>query len=158
MEPRIEHFVGKKLIGQRLKMSLAANRTQELWQRFMPRRNEIQNAIGVELYSVEVYDQQYFTSFSPSYSFEKWAVKEVSDFTLVPNGMETLVIESGLYAVFDYKGSSLDFRIFEYIFRTWLPNSIFQLDNRPHFQVLGDKYKNADPDSEEEIWIPIRHK
>jgi len=32
------------------------------------------------------------------------------------------------------------------------------LDDRPHFEVLGDKYKNADPDSEEEIWIPIRTK
>jgi predicted transcriptional regulator YdeE len=33
-----------------------------------------------------------------------------------------------------------------------------KIDNRPHFEVLGDKYKNNDPSSEEEIWIPIRKK
>ncbi len=25
-------------------------------------------------------------------------------------------------------------------------------------EVLGEKYKNADPNSEEEIWIPIKRK
>jgi hypothetical protein len=28
----------------------------------------------------------------------------------------------------------------------------------PHFEVLGDKYKNNDPSSEEEVWIPIKPK
>jgi AraC family transcriptional regulator len=65
-------------------------------------------------------------------------------------------IPGGLYAVFDYKGSSTDSSIFQYIFETWLPNSDYELDNRPHFEVLGDKYKNNDPASEEEIWIPIK--
>jgi AraC family transcriptional regulator len=30
------------------------------------------------------------------------------------------------------------------------------LDQRPHVEVMGEKYKNNDPDSEEEIWIPIK--
>ncbi|WP_339791455.1 GyrI-like domain-containing protein [uncultured Imperialibacter sp.] len=46
--------------------------------------------------------------------------------------------------------------MFEYIFGTWLPASAYDLDDRPHFEVLGDNYKNNDPTSEEEIWIPIR--
>jgi predicted transcriptional regulator YdeE len=29
-------------------------------------------------------------------------------------------------------------------------------DDRPHFEVLGKNYKNNDPVSEEEIWIPVR--
>jgi AraC family transcriptional regulator len=49
-------------------------------------------------------------------------------------------------------------KIFQYIFETWLPNSGYLLDNRPHFEILGAKYKNEDPDSEEELWIPIKHK
>lgn len=61
-----------------------------------------------------------------------------------------------MYAVFDYKGSSDDGSVFKYIFNTWLPQSGYQLDNRPHFEVLGDKYRNSDPNSEEEIWIPIK--
>jgi AraC family transcriptional regulator len=72
--------------------------------------------------------------------------------------METFTLTGGLYAVFDYKGSSNDPGIFQYIFGIWIPESNYLLDDRPHFEVLGEKYKNADPNSEEEIWIPIQQK
>ncbi|MEP7234441.1 MAG: GyrI-like domain-containing protein, partial [Ignavibacteriota bacterium] len=45
---------------------------------------------------------------------------------------------------------------FQYILRTWVPNSNYELDDRPHFEILGEKYKKDDPSSEEEIWIPIK--
>ena len=48
--------------------------------------------------------------------------------------------------------------IFQYIFSEWIPQSDYSVDDRPHFEVLGAKYKNNDPDSEEEIWIPIKKK
>jgi AraC family transcriptional regulator len=44
---------------------------------------------------------------------------------------------------------------FQHIFSEWLPNSDYRLADRAHFEVLGEKYKNNDPSSEEEIWIPI---
>ena len=72
--------------------------------------------------------------------------------------METFLLEGGLYAVFIHRGSSTDTSTFHYIFSTWLPKSNYILDSRPHFEVLGEKYKNGDPDSEEEIWIPIKLK
>lgn len=28
-----------------------------------------------------------------------------------------------------------------------------RVDDRPHFEVLGGKYQNNSPNSEEEIWI-----
>ena len=158
VEPRIVHFEGKKLIGIRLKMSLTDNKTTDLWRSFMPRRNEIQASISEILYSVNVYDSQYFTHFNPSNSFEKWAAKEVSDFSVIPNNMEVLILVAGYYAVFDYKGLSSNHRIFDYIFGEWLPSTKYVLDKRAHFEVLGEKYKNDDPESEEEIWIPIRVK
>jgi len=34
--------------------------------------------------------------------------------------------------------------------------SEFMLDDRPHFALMGDRYKNDDPESEEEIWIPVK--
>ena len=37
-------------------------------------------------------------------------------------------------------------------------NRLYILDNRPHFEVLGGKYKNNDSNSEEEIWIPVKQK
>ena len=35
-------------------------------------------------------------------------------------------------------------------------HSEYEFDNRPQFEILGEKYKNNAPDSEEEIWIPIK--
>ncbi len=156
MNPRMETLIEKKLIGKRITMSLSANKTGELWQSFMQRRNEIQNTIGSELYSVQVYDSSYFHNFNPNTEFEKWASVEVADFDTVPAEMEPFLLPGGLYAVFYYKGLSTDTGIFQYIFGTWLPVSEYELDNRPHFEVLGNNYKNDDPDSEEEIWIPIK--
>ena len=82
----------------------------------------------------------------------------MENFDDIPHEMKSFILEEGLYAVFDYKGSSADNSIFQYIFRDWLPSSPYQIDDRPHFEVLGEKYKNNDPNSEEEIWIPIIEK
>jgi AraC family transcriptional regulator len=158
MQPRIELLQEKKLVGIRLTMSLANNKTGELWRSFMPRRSAITNNLTTDLISLQVYNPTHFTNFSPLNEFEKWALVEVADFDSVPEGMEPFTLTGGLYAVFNYKGSSADTSVFQYIFGTWLPNSAFVLDDRPHFEVLGVKYKNADPDSEEEIWIPVRQK
>lgn len=159
MKPRIEVLGEKKLIGMRMNMSLTENRTAELWQGFMSRRKEIKNSIGTDLYSVQVYEDTYFSNFSPSADFEKWAASEVKDFETVPDEMETLVLSGGLYAVFLHKGAaSTAPETFQHIFGKWLPDSEYALDNKPHFEILGTKYKNGDPTSEEEIWIPIKTK
>jgi AraC family transcriptional regulator len=158
MIPRIEKSTEKKLIGIRLTMSLAHNRTGQLWKSFMPRRSDIKNNVTNDIVSMQVYKSTHFSDFKLTNEFEKWATVEVANFDNVPNGMETFILTGGLYAVFDYKGLSTDNSIFQYIFGTWLPGSDFNLDDRPHFEVLGHKYKNNDPTSEEEIWIPVQPK
>ena len=158
MTPRIEILNEKKLIGKRLTMSLANNRTAELWRSFMPNRRFIINNLNNDMLSLQVYKPSHFADFKPTNEFEKWAVVEVANFDKVPNDMETFTLTGGLYAVFDYKGLSTDNSIFQFIFGTWLPSSEYDLDDRPHFEVLGEKYKNNDPTSEEEIWIPVQPK
>ncbi|WP_394747720.1 GyrI-like domain-containing protein [Spongiimicrobium salis] len=156
MQPRIEQLQQKKLVGKRLSMSLVHNRTAELWAGFGPRIKEIGNRLSTDKISMQVYDKLYYSHFNPTTAFEKWATVEVADFEAIPEGLEPFELMAGPYAVFDYKGSSSDPSIFQYIFNTWLPNSGYTLDDRPHFEVLGDTYKNNDPQSEEEIWIPIK--
>lgn len=156
--PRIEDLSKKNLVGKRLTMSLADNRTGELWKSFMIRRKEIINTLNDDLISLQVYPPTHFIHFKPSNEFEKWATVEVANFDHVPGEMETFTLTGGLYAVFNYNGLSNDPRIFQYIFGTWLPGSAYELDNRPHFEVLGSKYKNNDASSEEEIWIPVKVK
>jgi AraC family transcriptional regulator len=155
---RIEILPGKKLIGKRIEMTFSNNRTFELWNGFMIRRKEIRNNLTSELFSMQIYDSpSYFENFNPETIFEKWAAVEVADFNTVPVGMETYILKGGLYAVFIHKGASITGqKAFQYIYGTWLPSSDYLLDDRPHFEILGEKYKNNDPDSEEEIWIPVK--
>lgn len=137
-------------------MSLAEDRTKMLWKNFMPGRNLISNKVSDDLFSVRVYGGDFDANIdNPSLYFKKWAAVEVKDLDNVPEGMGTIILEKGLYAVFHYTGPSTDPSIYEYIFTEWLPNSAYKIDNRPFFEVMGEKYKNNDPDSEEDIYIPV---
>ena len=159
MIPRIQTINEKKLVGKRMTMSYADYRIGELWGSFMPRRKEIKNDLTNDLISLVVYAPNHFIDFKPTNEFERWATVEVENFNKVPDEMETYNLSSGLYAVFNYKGmSSGASAFFQYIFTEWVPNSDYLLDDRAHFEVLGEKYKNNDPSSEEEIWIPIKAK
>jgi len=156
---RTEISKEKKLIGMRKRISFVKYTVYELWRNFMPRRNEIKN-INTEYISLEVYnDVNFFSPFNPASEFEKWAAVEVADYNFVPEGMETLTVPSALYAVFLHKGTTEEAqKTYGYIFTEWLPKSDYVLDNRPHFAVMGAKYKNNDPESEEEIWVPVKKK
>jgi len=158
MQPTIVEIKEKKFVGTHMKMSLINNRTAQLWGQFMPRRKEIANNLTLDLVSLQVYEPGHFDDFDPNREFEKWALVEVDDVTNVPNGMEVFICPKGTYAVFLHKGSSHDQSIFEYIFTSWIPSSAYAIDERPHFEILGAKYKNNDPGSEEEIWIPVKLK
>lgn len=112
--------------------------------------------IGTELYSIKVYTPFYFDDVDPNAEFDKWAAVEAEDMAVIPDGMEGITAD-GLYAVFLHAGpQSEGIKTFLYIFRTWLPDSGYRLDDRPHFEIIGEKYKREDPASEEEFWIPIR--
>ena len=157
--PRIETIPSKILIGKRLTMSFAHNRTFELFSSFMPRRKEIENRVGEDIYCVQQYPPiQSYNDFKPDLEFEKWAAVEVFSTDNIPEGMERHQLTGGLYAVFLHQGPTTDLSTFEFAFKTWLPNSNYILDQREHFEILGSKYKNNSPHSEEEIWIPVIQK
>jgi AraC family transcriptional regulator len=160
MHPRFETLPEKKLVGKRRRMSLSKDLTFELWRSFMPERRKITNAMGTDLFSMQVYDRDFdFMNFDPEAYFEKWAAMEVTEFDNIPDGMEPFVLKGGLYAVFVHKGpASKGEMTFRYIFGVWLPDSDYKIDDRPHFEILGEKYKHDDPVSEEEIWIPVTRK
>lgn len=138
-------------------LSYANYKIGQLWGSFMPYRKHINNPLPNELIALTLYTADHFTNFKPTNEFEKWACIEVVDFEKIPTGIEGFVLSGGLYAIFHYRGSSTEIAAFyRSIFEEWLPNSNYTLDQRPHVEVMGEKYKNNDPDSEEEIWIPIK--
>ena len=158
IQPRIEILREKKLVGMQATMSWEHYTVAALWRSFMPRLKEISNRLTNDLISMAIYKANHFTNLKATNEFEKWASVEVSSFDNIPSQLESFILEGGLYAVFDYKGLNTDNTLFQYIFENWLPHSDYVLDGRPHFEILGNKYKNNDPESEEEIWIPIKEK
>ncbi len=165
--PRIEERAPGRFIGMHMEMSLMEDQTGQLWRKFMPRRQEILHRTNTDVVSLQVYPKGYFLEFDPGRSFRKWALAEVGNLSeengekehrggLIPEGMEMFEMQGGLYAVFVHRGS--DPAIFDFIYGEWLVSSDFELDDRPHFEVLDVQYRHSDPDAEEEIWIPIRVK
>jgi AraC family transcriptional regulator len=157
LEPRIEKIESKKLIGIHMEMSLANNKTGELWQQFMPRRSEVKNRTTTDFISMQSYGEGW--NFSPTAIFEKWATVEVTSFNEVPSKMERYLLEGGEYAVFEHHGPASEApKTMQYIFGQWLPESKYDLDNREHFEILPEGYNPIDPQAREEIWIPIKNK
>ena len=153
--PEIVTFPGIRLAGFKAKMSLAADQTVPLWKSFMPGRKQIPGVVSEELYSVRIYPADYFAVLNPGREFEKWAAAPVDPHMAIPKPWELLQIPTGLYAVFHYRGLNTDPSIYRYIYGSWLPASGYVPDVRPHFEILGARYRNNDPQSEEDIWIPV---
>ena len=156
--PSIIVLERKHLIGMSMPMSFAQHDPSLLWKVFQPRKKEIQNRIGENLYSLEVYPIDFFREFDMQRIFQKWAAIETSDTSLIPNGMQCIDI-FGMYAVFNYQGTHADAKKFySFIFQEWLPSSSYILDERPHFACMDENYIPNDPYSQETIWIPIQNK
>jgi AraC family transcriptional regulator len=153
----IKHTPSRTFVGIHQPMSLADNKTADLWRQFMPRRQEITGRTGTELYSLQVYPVDYYQRFNPATIFQKWALAEVENGTTPPEGMELFHLPEGDYVVFVHKGDVAAFVAkLQHVLREWIPANGLQLDERPHFEVLGEKYRNGDPESEEEVWVPVR--
>ena len=155
MFDRIETLKETFCAGMSQEMSFAKDQTFKLFSTFMPRRDEIEDPLSDFIISLQEYPD--FFGMDEHTRYTKWALKEVAPTSKIPNGMQSYVIPSGLYAVFVHKGTAADFPdTMEYIIDEWLYNSDYDLDEtRPHFELLGAKYKPNSPDSEEEVWIPI---
>lgn len=156
LNPEIVELEEKKCVGICIEMSISKNETHGLWKSFRPRVSEISNRIGKDFISLQEYPENYFHAFDPNAVFTKWALVEVENFDSIPEGIEKYNLKTGRYAVFHYRGPGNDPTIFQKIYGDWLPNSEFELDYLPHFEVLGSKYNPMSADSEEEIWIPIK--
>ena len=130
--PNMIEFPATRLVGSRVRTSFVNDRTSELWRGFRVVRPTIAGRVGGESYSVKVYDASYsFSQFDPAAEFEKWAAVAVGDDADAP-------------------------RTFGYIFGQWLPASPYELDLRPHFEILPEGYDPFDDNATERVLIPIR--
>lgn len=151
MQPKLITIPEKKLIGMKSTMNHGEYVSiVNLWKQFMPRNNEILNNLNAEYIAIQIYDD-FNVMDNP---FDIWACVEVSDYDNVPKAMETFVIPEGNYAVFIHKGMNAA-ATYQKIMTAWLPTSGYKIDSRPHFQIMGERYINGSPDSEEDFYVPI---
>jgi AraC family transcriptional regulator len=160
MEPEIKTIQAKKTIGFSIKTTMTNDQTVKIWQQLMPRLKEAKNAVSADLFSLQVYNGETFEEFTPNTEFTKYALVEVKNYDFVPEGFKKFEIPAADYAVFTHKGTSVDFpKTSQYIYGEWIPNSQYILDDKPHFAVMGDKYLgHENPETEEEVWVPIKKK
>ena len=159
MTPKITQLPPLKLVGMRIQTSLANFGSPQLWQQFMPRRKQISNIASSENYSIQIYKKALsLKDFTPNTIFEYWAATPVTQFESIPDGMESLELDGGKYAVFIHKGTMAEFQnTLNFIYQEWLPTSGYSLNHLPHFEKLTEKYLGINnPDSEEEVWVPIK--
>ena len=126
----------------------------------MPVLKSIRHRANNDLFSISVFKGiPEFSQYDPDLNFTKWAAVEVTNQGDQPDTVQPFLLTGGLYAVHLYRGGPAGaFAFFKTLFTEWLPASGYVLDDRPHFEVMGRKYKHNDPASEEEVWIPVRPK
>lgn len=146
------------LRGKSREMSFATDVTPQLWGSFMPHRHKISQVVGTSFYSVQCYPESFdFRQFSPHASFTKWAAVEVEAISEGEDEFETLQIPAGTYAVFTFRGPAHSYPpTAAYVYGEWIPAAGYEVDVRPHFEILPADYRPDNPEAEEEIWIPIR--
>lgn len=157
MEVNIVFIEQRVCIGKRVTMSFANNNSRELWQSF--RSDLAKKSISIETPFINLHNYPAdfsFSAFNPNKEFEKWALVEIPESKGVPKGFEKLVLKEGNYATFKYQGLSKDYNATaQWFFTQWLPKSGYQLDNRPHFEELGEEYHPLNANSTEQIYIPV---
>lgn len=152
MKFEIKHLPKTPIFGESIEMSLTDNKTHELWKGFMQKLKSL-NITSADKYSIAIYPNDYYQNFSPNRRFEKWAgIKGNS----AKDNFIAIELQ-GKHAVFNYKGKPSEAApFFQKILTETIPQNGLAIDNRPHFELLTEKYLGEHPDSEEEIWIPVK--
>ncbi|MEQ9304452.1 MAG: GyrI-like domain-containing protein [Marinoscillum sp.] len=161
IDPEIREASEMLLVGMSVQTTQSTDNPLPLWQQFMPQIKTISDHIENVYYSVQIFPEHLsFQEFTPDTEFQKWAAVQVTTKHTPADGMKLLTVPSGKYAIFTHHGrSSTIYKTMQYIFGMWLPNSAYQLDNRPQLSIMDKDYFGPDhQDSKEEIWIPVSRK
>lgn len=99
-----------------------------------------------------------FTCDNEQPAFDFYAAAEVSDFSVIPDGMITKELPASNYVVFRFTGKPQDSMqpVADYIYKEWFPQSTCQFNDHNMYDFtkssdLADENGNSDI----EYWVPI---
>ncbi len=125
-----------------------------LWQRFVPRMDEIGNRVGSATYGICCLPEE--GPRDPE-NFTYLAAVAVADLDSIPAGMTGVEVPARDYAVFTYDGGigpELP-KTMQYIFGEWLPGSGFELDGAD-FEYYDDRFDPETNTGTFFICLPVR--
>jgi len=144
------------IVGIKINTSLQANETSTLWRSFRSRLDELENTVDENLISAARYPEHYSAT-SYNIEFEKWAARQVSSIESVPPGMDSTVIQGGMFARFEHVGPVTTFHLLaKYIYGEWINEQPFELVDNYHFELFNEARSPMAKDAYEEVFIPIR--
>jgi len=159
MNPKVRMMSAKTLVGHRIMVIAATDNPVLLWRPFKMKLKEIGNAHTDRFYSVQTFEGIDFSTFDANTEFTKWAAVEVSEVGNIPEEMQVIRMPKGLYATVVHYGTAAGFRkTTDFIYRQWLPNSKYDLDDRPHLTIMPQEYNPDDPNAAELVCVPVKPK
>ncbi len=155
MEPEIITQPATKLVGIAKQYNNNDLDLVQLWSAFKPYRNNIANQVGDNAFGIyEGYEEN-----ENEVNFSYVCTVAVSNFDVIPEGMETREIPEQMYAKFTHKGpvANID-QTLKHIWGSWLPKSNYQYIEKPDFELYQSGFNNSDPKNELYLHIPIKAK
>ena len=150
-EPRFEH-------GQFLLIAgLGGRFTQDttdgipaLWEKFIPHLGKIPGQKNEVTFGV-------CCNADGKGGFEYIAGVEISKLDDLPEQYRWIEVQPQDYAVFEHKGSLDQLpETFQYIWKTWLPQSGREAADAPEFERYSADFNPATGDGVLEIWLPLK--
>lgn len=158
LAPRLEEWPPMRLVGLRTtfygsdsEKNNIGDQLPDLWDRFVPRLDEIDSTVPGRCY--EVIRQE--TADGERLVYDA-AIEVERSPEVLPEGMVTLVLPPARRAVFAHRGpaSDLDHSV-NYVYSTWLTQSGARHTGGADVEIYGPAYQPTSPDSEIEYSIPV---
>jgi AraC family transcriptional regulator len=156
LKPRIVVKEEFKVMGIKRRIHVRGQEFVQLWENFIARIPEIENAINSKCsYNFCLYEPDFkIQDMSDDVKIDFLACVEVSNFSVVPADMVTKVVSQQKYAIF-YSDNSR--KIYNYIFGEWARNSDYELAEADDFEYYDHRYNPRDIDrSTFRIYVPIK--
>jgi predicted 3-demethylubiquinone-9 3-methyltransferase (glyoxalase superfamily)/predicted transcriptional regulator YdeE len=145
--PRIEHKAAFTVAGLRIRTRPKAPEIGQLWDRFVPRSDEIaHNADAPNSFGLMGNRDD------AAGMMDYMAGLAVSSADALPAGMETWPVPAADYAVFTTNIKVIG-QAFDHAFGVWLPASDYQAATSPCFERYGADFMPGDGTLT--IWIPV---
>lgn len=147
MEPKFETKPAFTVVGMMYRGKNKNNEIAQMWQTFHPRMKEIARKVNPDVsYGI-------CGNTDDDGVFDYLAGFEVANTDITPEGMTSWDVPEQTYAIFPCTIKTLH-ETYEYIFKTWLPQSDYKHGGGPDFEFYGEDF---DPEKENlYIYMPVR--